>query len=284
MQPSSSNRRLLIYGSEWAMRELPKDAERFWSREEILQEISRAGFDGMQAPLEWAQPVRDAGLRFCTSGRANTPAEIRELVAKASDCGADFATLHLGWGDESDAEMDALVAETLVAAAKYKVPLWPETHRATILQDVWRTLRLLERFPKLRLNLDLSHYYCSQEIVYRGFEANAAIWQPILKQAGCFHGRVSNAHAMQIPIADIGYVRHVEQFQELWGQAMSYWLQQAGPNDTLAFIPELGPPSSGYALAIPAFGGKRTELADRWSEMKLLAHIARALFKESVSK
>lgn len=284
MELSPSNRRLLVYANEWAMRELPKDAERFWLREEILREISKAGFDGMQAPAEWGDAVRAAGLRFCTNDKANTPAEVHQAAAKVRDCGAEFATLHLGWGDESDAEMDALSAATLDAAAKYNVALWPETHRATILQDVWRTLRLLERFPSLRLNLDLSHYYCSQEIVYRGFEANAAGWQPILKRVACFHGRVSNAHAMQIPLADPGYGQHLFQFKQLWRQAMAYWLQQAGANDTLVFIPELGPPSSGYALSIPAPGGKRTELADRWSEMQLLAQIARELFKESVAK
>jgi hypothetical protein len=278
MHPLTPQCRLLVYANEWAMRELPKDAERWWSREEIFDEVVRAGFEGMQAPVDWAEAVRAAGLRFCAAGRANTPAEVHAMAARARDCGAEFVTFHLGWGDESDAQMDALAASTLAATVKYGVPLWPETHRATCLQDVWRTLRLLERFPELRLNLDLSHYYCSHETAYRGFESNAALWRPILDRGACFHGRVASSQVMQIPICDGAYRADLANFKHLWKQAMTFWWQQARADDELVFIPELGPPSSGYALTVPAPGGKRTELADRWAEMQQLAEMARDLF------
>ena len=61
MQAPLSGRRLLVYANEWAMRELPKDGERWWSRKEILNEVVRAGFEGMQAPPDWADAVRGAG-------------------------------------------------------------------------------------------------------------------------------------------------------------------------------------------------------------------------------
>ena len=280
MQAPLSGRRLLVYANEWAMRELPKDGERWWSRKEILNEVVRAGFEGMQAPPDWADAVRGAGLRFCVYGRANTPEEVRQMAASARDCGAEFVTFHLGWGDESDAQMDALAAATLDASEKYSVPLWPETHRATCLQDVWRTLRLLERFSALRLNLDLSHYYCSHEVANRGFESHAALWQPILQRVACFHGRVASSHIMQIPITDPAYRSDLANFQQLWKQAMTYWLKQASAGDMVVFIPELGPPSSGYALTAAAPGGKRMELTDRWVEMQLIARMARELFSQ----
>lgn len=278
MHAPASGRSLLVYANEWAMRELPKDAERRWSREEIFNEVVRAGFEGMQAPPDWADAVRGAGLRFCVYARANTPEEVRKMAAGARDCGAEFVTFHLGWGDESDGQMDTLAAATLDATAEFGVPLWPETHRATCLQDVLRTLQLLERFPALRLNLDLSHYYCSHEIAYRGFESHAALWQPILQRVACFHGRVASSHNMQIPITDPTYRSDLANFQQLWKQAMTYWLKQAAAGDELVFVPELGPPSSGYALTVPAPDGKRIELADRWAEMQMMARMARDLF------
>jgi hypothetical protein len=48
----------------------------------------------------------------------------------------------------------------------------------------------------------------------------------------------------------------------------------------VVFIPELGPPSSGYALTAAAPGGKRMELTDRWSEMQMIARMARELFAQ----
>lgn len=260
------------------MQELPANAESFWSCGEMLTALRMARFSGLQAPLGWAADVRSAGLRFATCGRANTPAEVAAFAREAS--GAHFVTLHLGWGLESDDEMDALARAVLDAQEACGIPILPETHRATMLQDIWRTLRLLERFPSLRLNLDASHIYCAGEFPYRGFEANLDLVHPILARAGCFHGRVSNGQIMQAPLTDPCYAENVRHFAVLWNESMSAWKAQAQPGDTLTFIPELGPPSSGYALTVPdvAMPNGRRELSDRWAEMQALGRLARALF------
>jgi sugar phosphate isomerase/epimerase len=271
-------KRLVIYGNDWAMKELPKDANAFWTRDQILVECRAAGFEGFQAPLDWRKDVEAAGFRFATYSRVNTATEIWDFAAKARDAEADFATLHVGWGAESDSEADQLLQAVSESSEKLGIPLWPETHRATVLQDPWRTLLLLDRFPELRLNLDISHYYCGAEAPYRGFQKNRELWRPLFEKVACFHGRISNGEAMQIPASDPYYAEHVRNFHEIWREVMQVWQMNAAEDDILPFIPELGPPSSGYALTLAHADGKRREVTDRWVEMCAMARAAEELF------
>jgi hypothetical protein len=48
----------------------------------------------------------------------------------------DATTLHVGTGFESDVEMDALAGAVLEAAERHGQPVFIETHRATMLQDM----------------------------------------------------------------------------------------------------------------------------------------------------
>jgi hypothetical protein len=89
--------RLLGYANEWAMRELPEDAERWWSREKIVDEVVRVGFEGMQTPVDWTKVVRSAGLRFCVAGRANTPAELHAVAANTVQMGHCLTFLITVW-------------------------------------------------------------------------------------------------------------------------------------------------------------------------------------------
>ena len=85
---------------------------------------------------------------------------------------------------------------------------------------------------------------------------------------------------MQVSIADAEHAGPLEHFKQLWRSAMSEWLRTARPGDLLPFVPELGPPSAGYAITYPDTRGVRHELSDRWDEMLRLKRIAEALFRE----
>ena len=136
--------------------------------------IRDAGFDGIQFvdPIDHAalDEARKIGLRVCGSGRANEPADAERLAAEARADGLECLTLHLGWGIEDDTEAARLIDSVLNASAKHALPLYPETHRATIFQDMWRTVQFARRFPQLRFNGDFSHWYTGSEMVYGGFE------------------------------------------------------------------------------------------------------------------
>lgn len=269
----------MIFGNEWGLSELPRrPSDETWPIEVLLEKIRSAGFDGMQCSIKHASLVRKYGLRFATAGRANAPDEIDDLVDEAAGVGADCITLHAGWGMESDEEMDHFAAATLEAAGSYAMPVYFETHRATLTQDIYRTVRLLERHPGLRLNGDLSHYYCGHELTYRGFDITREYLRPILERCSFFHGRVASGETMQVDIGDGKDHPNARHFAWLWQTGMEYWLKQAKAGDVLPFAPELGPPSSGYSLTQRQSDGTVVELSDRWAQTQVIARMAKECF------
>ena len=278
---SSNPPRLVVYAHTWALLELPRlPRSRAWSFQEAIDRVVDAGFEGVQGEPERAAQVLGRGLRFAAGGRANTVAEVDALVDRCLDLSAECITLHLGWGNESDDGADALVAAVLNAAERRGMPVYIETHRATAVQDLWRTSRLIERIPDIRFNGDYSHYYCANEVPYRGFAGFLEQLGPVLARTCFFHGRVSNGQSMQASIDDSENAGHVENFRTLWRSAMSEWLRAARPGDLLPFVPELGPPSSGYAITYTDRRGVRHEPTDRWAEMLRLKRIAEELFSD----
>jgi hypothetical protein len=271
----------VVYAHTWALGELPRlPRPRSWTFEEALDRVVEAGFHGVQGEPEHAAAVLKRGLRFVAGGRANTAAEVDALIDRSAAAGAEALTLHLGWGDERDDQIDALVAGVLNGAERRALPVYVETHRATAVQDLWRTCRLIERLPGIRFNGDYSHYYCANEVPYRGFARFAEQLEPVLERTCFFHGRVSNGQTMQVSIDDGEHAGHLEHSKALWRRAMAHWLRSAGPGHLLPFVPELGPPSSGYAITWPDQAGRRHELSDRWVEMLGLKRIAENLFME----
>ena len=271
----------MVYAHTWALEELPRlPRPRSWTFEEALERVVEAGFQGVQGEPERATAVLKRGLRFAAGGRANTTAEVDALIARSAGDGAEALTLHLGWGDESDTQLDALVAAVLNGAERRALPVYVETHRATAVQDLWRTSRLIERIPGIRFNGDYSHYYCANEVPYRGFAGFLEQLGPVIERTCFFHGRVSNGQSMQVSIEDGEHAGHLEHFKTLWRTAMASWRRSAGQGHLLPFVPELGPPSSGYAITWPDREGRRHELSDRWGEMLRLKRIAEELFGE----
>lgn len=247
-----------------------------------LQAIRDAGYDGVQfiQPLELAlvDKARAMGLGVCGSGRVNAPADADSLAAEARQAGLECLTLHVGWGLEDDVEANRLIAAVLEAAAKHGVPLYPETHRATIFQDMWRTVQFLRRFPELRLNADFSHWYTGQEMVYGGFEKKLEFIRPVFDRVRFIHGRIGNPGSMQVDAGDgrpdgRPFVAH---FRALWTAAFAGFLRTAQPGASICFTPELLAPRIYYART---FGGR--EECDRWQQSLVLRRIAEECFAEA---
>jgi sugar phosphate isomerase/epimerase len=245
--------------------------------------IREAGYDGIQfidppdrGALTEAQRV---GLRVCGSGRVNQPADAERLAAAARDDALECLTLHVGWGIEDDAEADRLIAAVLEASAKHAIPLYPETHRATIFQDMWRTVQFLQRFPQLRFNGDFSHWYTGSEMVYGDFERKLEFIRPVLDKIRFLHGRIGNPGCMQVDIGDGDPQRHpyVQHFRALWTAAFSGFLRtHAADESAIGFAAELLAPRIYYART---FNGH--EESDRWQQSLLLVKIARECFAEA---
>src|SRR5947208_4747478 len=108
-----------------------------------LNAIREAGYDGVQfiQPLEagLVAEARRMGLGVCGSGRVNEPEDASRLAAEAREHGLECLTVHVGWGLEDDDDSGTLLGAVIDASARETVPMYVETHRATILQDMWRT-------------------------------------------------------------------------------------------------------------------------------------------------
>lgn len=249
------------------------------------------GFVGIQC-VDASPPPGGTRLRHCGSDRVNLPAEADPIVAHHAALGHDCLTLHVGWGLEDDAEVDLLVEAVLHASDRHKHPVFIETHRATITQDLWRTVQLTKRFPEVRFNGDFSHYYTGQEMAYGGMPMKLAFMAPIFERVAFMHGRIGSSGCIQVTIGDgagrppaaHGVTDFLDDFKAIWTHAMLGFLRHAGPGDCLIFCPELLPGAYYYARRFPDGTGGFIEESDRYREALVYNEIARACFAEAQAR
>jgi len=252
--------------------------------EALFAAIREAGYSGVQftapaTPAERAACTR-LELGYASSGRVNTPAEMAPLAERFADEGVECATLHIGWGMEDDDDASHLIEAVLAASDRSRVPLYVETHRATIFQDPWRTVQFVKRFPELRFNGDFSHWYTGLEMVYGGFENKLEFIRPVLERVRFIHGRIGNPGSMQVDIGDGDTDRHpyVGHFRDLWTQAFRGFLGSASHGDYILFVPELLSPGIYYGRLLRQVSGELVEECDRWEQSLVLCRIAAASF------
>ena len=243
--------------------------------------IRSAGYDGIQLiyPLDYAAltAARACGLGVCGSHRVNTPAEVAPVAQAAADTGLECLTLHVGWGMESDDEGAQLIETILEASARFHLPLYVETHRATLFQDMQRTVEFVARFPELRFNGDFSHWYTGSEMVYGGFAMKLAYIKPVLDRVRFIHGRIGNPGSMQVAVAENDPALYVAHFRMLWTRCFEAYLRDLVPQQPfITFAPELLAPNIFYART---FRGE--EESDRWQQSLLLTQIARECLAEA---
>jgi len=247
-----------------------------------MSAIREAGYEGIQfiEPLDSAlvEQALSHGLGVCGSGRINLPADAERLAKEASLAGLECLTLHVGWGYESDDEAARLIEAILSSSSKYSIPLYVETHRATIFQDMWRTVQFLARYNTLEFNGDFSHWYTGNEMVYGGFDRKAAFIQPVIDQVRFMHGRIGSPGCMQVNIGTFTEARklsYVQHFCTLWTRVFQAYLrrQAQGP---FTFTTELLAANIFYARE---FHGE--EESDRWSQSLVLVELARQCFADA---
>ena len=278
--------RLKVYLHAGTLVDLPDDS--FWPRlegVEALAFLKAAGFDGVQDgdPSQ----CRLAGMGSAGSGRVDTPTDAVLLARKMKDLGHEAATVHVGTGFEDEAEMEALAGAVLEASERETFPLYIETHRATITQDIWRTIQLVKRFPGIRFNGDFSHYYTGHELAKGDFSRKLRLMQPIFDRVRFMHGRIGNTGCVQVDVGDgaspvlQAFGRHdfMAHFRTMWTCSISGFLASAGPGDYLVFAPELLSPAIYYGRQFRQPDGTLRQESDRYAQSLVLARMARECFE-----
>ena len=280
--------KLKVYLNTDNLHGLPVESE--WggvTEENAITKLLADGFEGIQVgenPLPFKPDTR---LRRCGLHRINTVGEAEEVFRQHLDAGDECITLHVGWGIEDDEEVHALVRDILNASERTGLPAFIETHRATITQDMWRTVQLTKAFPDIRFNADFSHWYCGQEMVYGNFEAKLDFLQPVFDRVGFIHARIAAPGIIQAAIegADakprlaVG-ANYLEHFKHMWMRAMAGFRNHAGSGDVLVFAPELLCSEIYYARLVPDADGNLREASDRYHEAKIYLDLARKCWQE----
>jgi hypothetical protein len=160
------------------------------------------------------------------------------------------------------------------------MPVLFETHRDSLLNDLYYTLQLIEAVPDMRLCADLSHFVVDRELRLPLRPTDRSYFEKILDRADCFQGRIASREQIQIQIGFAQHAEWVELFRAWWTEGMSRWRQRNDDNATLVFLCELGPP--GYAIT----DANGEELSDRWVEAGIIRNwveeIWRGLDRSSV--
>ncbi len=256
---------------------------------EQYQRLAADGFEGVQQTNAEPWPP-ESPLAFCGLGRISAPEDADSLAAQHADIGHESLTVHVGWGIEDDVETDRLVEATLEASQRYNIPIYIETHRGTITQDMWRTVKLTERFPEIRFTGDFSHYYTGQEMVYGGIEMKLDFLEPVFNRVKFIHGRIGNPCCMQVTVGDgktrplqaSGDIDFLEDYKTIWSRVFAGFIRNAASVESLIFCPEILSGQYYYAREFPGPDGMLQEESDRYREALVYRDIALSLFNEMV--
>lgn len=240
--------------------------------------VRERGFEGVSHWDAWEQ-IQRAGLIASGMARITDPEQALPLARTNKDLGLDFTALHVGTGFESDAEMDALAASVIDASTATGHALYVETHRATMTQDIKRTLDLVGRFPDLRFTLDFSHWYSGHEMAYGGeFAQRLAYLDPIFARVRSVQARIGTTGMIQRPL-EPGALHHQHHMLAL---RACFGVLLHGPEtpEALPFAPELLPARSGVGPdAQWLWYAQEDERSDRFTEACDLFSMSKALLE-----
>jgi hypothetical protein len=256
------------------------------SHPHAFEVIRKAGYSGVQL-LELPVPPNTVGLAMTGFGRTRNADDVHAIARKHQAAGLQCTTLQLGSGIEDDDTAYGLIERLLNTSEALCYPLYLETHRGTITQDIWRTCRYVEKFPELRFNGDLSHWYTGHEMANGDFVETLTYMRPVLERVRFLHGRISDAGCIQVALAHRMKEPYVEHFKRLWTEVFTHFLRSAAGGDFISFAVELLPSKLlyegktlhiGYARDVQRDDGTFHEESDRWHEAELVWQVASDCF------
>ena len=207
--------------------------------------------------------------------------KMRAAAIRGRDAGCDCTTVQLGTGFETDDEMARLAEGLLEISLSERHPIYLETHRATMTQDIKRTLDLIVRFPELRFNGDFGHWYIGHELTYGDMEMKFDKMRPVFERTRFMHLRVSSNAFGQLTASDPAESRHLDYYRRMWTACFTGFLRTARSGDYFAVHPELLPSRAFYPKMTPGPDGALREESDRWTESAFLIAVARECFAAS---
>lgn len=277
---SNQSPRVEIFQSMWGMTGVPLGNVR-WSMEEQLTHIKEAGFSGIlhfvsdtKEDNKLYSLVSQEGLKLGISCFARKADELMPIARYAKEQGAFFINVMVKDYFVVGVEAINTILKMYEVCSGIGIPLFIETHRGTITQDLLRTISYAESIPELRFTADLSHYIVAGEFTEANEKLEAA-FDKILQKTASIHARISNGEQIQISIGD-GKNSLAESYIKWWEAGIRNWMKDASEGDIFPFVVELGPPP--YGIPVPGKPGEaEMELYDRWQQALVIKEIAEKL-------
>ncbi len=267
--------KILFLQSMWAMERRYTDGlER--SLEENVRLIVDAGYDGISVSFSNPEMVRELARLVAPHGLVlegqcfpKTVDDLKPALELAAEIGVHHIDVQPDIRPRRLQECVPLLEGWRRLAEQSAFPVYVETHRDRMTTDLYFTLDLLDCFPDLKLLGDVSHFLVGREFAYPVAEENHRLIERILDHCWALHGRVASREQVQVEISFPHHAMWLELFLGWWEYAMRSWRRRAGPDDTLAFVCELGPKP--YAIT----GPDGNDLSDRWKDALLLRDCVR---------
>jgi len=241
------------------------------SLEKNVEMILEAGFDGISASVTVQSEFRRAARLVAANGKVIEaqcyPQSIEDLKPVLELCdvlGVLYLNVQPDLRPRRLAECLHLMDGWLRLIEASPFPVYFETHRNRMTNDLYLTLDLLDHFPSLRLTADLSHYVVSRELPLPVSEEDSGHIQRILNNAWALHGRVASSQQIQLEISFPGHKPWLELFLGWWRYGIRSWSRRANATASLPFVCELGPKP--YAIT----NREGNDTTDRWGEALLL--------------
>ena len=273
---------LKIYQSLWGMEQRhPIDEEP--SNESKFAKIKAGGFDGVCIDL-----TADEVEQFKTMQSLFKSNEL-ECMVNAFPYHLDDLNPVLGLAKEFNAcfvnviggvmpidyrDGIPVVKRWMEDADKAEVDILFETHRDSILNDLYYTLQLIDAVPEMKLCADLSHFVVDREMWTPINKRDQGYINTILDRAECFQGRVAARGQIQIQLSFPQHQVWVNVFKNWWKEGIKKWKARNDDDATLGFLCELGPPA--YAIT----DQNQLELSDRWEEALLIKSWIESIWSE----
>lgn len=264
--------KLEIYQSRWAMElRRPDGIER--SDEEAFAMVAEADFDGMCLDLgasdisaaEACLPLFEKyDLGCMINAFPNTLEDLRPVLEMGKAANASYVNIIGQVMPFTVPEGADVVRHWMAMSDEVGMPILFETHRNCITNDLFYMLQLMDAVPDMPICADLSHYIVDREFWFPLSDGDQAMITRILERADSFQGRVAGREQVQLQIDFPQHQKWVDQFKAWWAQGFASWKTRHGPDDTMIFLTELGPPE--YAIT----GADGYELSDRWEESLMI--------------
>ncbi|WP_183557488.1 TIM barrel protein [Mucilaginibacter sp. SP1R1] len=241
--------------------------------DEFCKAAKAAGYDGVEIwwpanseakQKEIGDAVKKHDLQLglaCTSSVAAYDANLNEFKAAVASAASNslhkplYINCHTGKDYFTFEQGMAFMDYTIALTEKTGMPIYHETHRSRLLYSAIVTKNFMDRLPKLRLNLDISHW-C---VVHNSLLAEIKdIVDQAIDRADHIHARVGHAEGAQVndPRAP-EWASALNAHLQWWDRIIA---RKKSRGERMTILTEFGPPD--YMPTLPY---TRQPVADQWA-------------------